>query len=69
IVFNLGTSNAHLSLESISSSGLSVVLTTASISSILSGARMDWTINLCLLLSFGSYSKGCSITEQETQGI
>lgn len=26
------------------------------------GAKMVWTMNLCLLFSLGSYSKGCSIT-------
>ena len=27
-----------------------------------SGANIVWTINLCLLFSFGSYSNGCNIT-------
>uniref|UniRef100_A0A3B4UYS3 Uncharacterized protein n=2 Tax=Seriola TaxID=8160 RepID=A0A3B4UYS3_SERDU len=46
-----GISKTHLSLESISSSGL---LTTPSMSVMSGGANMDWTMNLCLLFSLGS---------------
>uniref|UniRef100_A0A3B5R7X5 Uncharacterized protein n=3 Tax=Poeciliinae TaxID=586240 RepID=A0A3B5R7X5_XIPMA len=47
-----GISKTHLSLESINSSGFT--LTTPSMSVMSGGASMDWTINLCLLFSFGS---------------
>uniref|UniRef100_A0A8C5ACL3 Uncharacterized protein n=1 Tax=Gadus morhua TaxID=8049 RepID=A0A8C5ACL3_GADMO len=60
---NLIPSNTHLNLESISSRKRK--LTTPSISIMSGGASMDWTMNLCLLFSFGSYSKGCSITEKK----
>uniref|UniRef100_A0A3Q3VRU1 Uncharacterized protein n=1 Tax=Mola mola TaxID=94237 RepID=A0A3Q3VRU1_MOLML len=50
-----GISKTHLSLESISSSGLaSFHLTTPSMSVMSGGANMDWTMNLCLLFSLGS---------------
>uniref|UniRef100_A0A3Q4GZ53 Uncharacterized protein n=3 Tax=Pseudocrenilabrinae TaxID=318546 RepID=A0A3Q4GZ53_NEOBR len=45
-----GISKTHLSLESISSSGL---LTTPSMSVMSGGASID-TMNLCLLFSLGS---------------
>uniref|UniRef100_A0A3Q3EA41 Uncharacterized protein n=1 Tax=Labrus bergylta TaxID=56723 RepID=A0A3Q3EA41_9LABR len=47
-----GMSKTHLSLESISSSGLA--LTTPSMSVMSGGANRDWTMNLCLLFSLGS---------------
>ena len=34
-----------------------------------SGANMAWTINLCRFFSFGSYSKGCKLTEKEKKWI
>uniref|UniRef100_A0A3Q2G900 Uncharacterized protein n=1 Tax=Cyprinodon variegatus TaxID=28743 RepID=A0A3Q2G900_CYPVA len=57
-----GISNVHLSFESISSSGL------ASFHFMSLGARMDCTMNLCLLFSLGSYSNGCSITVKGKEG-
>uniref|UniRef100_A0A3B1JNN4 Uncharacterized protein n=1 Tax=Astyanax mexicanus TaxID=7994 RepID=A0A3B1JNN4_ASTMX len=48
-----GMSKTHRSLESISSSGLSV-LTTPSMSVMSGGAIKDCTMNLCLLFSLGS---------------
>uniref|UniRef100_A0A8C3II13 Uncharacterized protein n=1 Tax=Chrysemys picta bellii TaxID=8478 RepID=A0A8C3II13_CHRPI len=50
--FSAGSSNTHLSLESMSSSVS--ILTTASISEVSAGANIDCTINLCLLFSLGS---------------
>uniref|UniRef100_A0A8C5TW38 Uncharacterized protein n=1 Tax=Malurus cyaneus samueli TaxID=2593467 RepID=A0A8C5TW38_9PASS len=57
--FSAGSSNTHLSFESMSSSErnpfkLISILTTASISEVSAGANIDWTINLCLLFSLGS---------------
>uniref|UniRef100_A0A3Q3L4K5 Uncharacterized protein n=1 Tax=Mastacembelus armatus TaxID=205130 RepID=A0A3Q3L4K5_9TELE len=52
--FSTGISKTHLSLESISSSGLMITLTTPSMSVMSGGASMDWTMNLCLLFSLGS---------------
>uniref|UniRef100_A0A3P8YUB3 Uncharacterized protein n=1 Tax=Esox lucius TaxID=8010 RepID=A0A3P8YUB3_ESOLU len=49
-------SNTHLSLESMRSSGF------ASLHLAVEGAKTVCTMNLCLLFSLGSYSKGCSIT-------
>uniref|UniRef100_A0A3P9P323 Uncharacterized protein n=1 Tax=Poecilia reticulata TaxID=8081 RepID=A0A3P9P323_POERE len=57
--FSVGISKTHLSFESINSSGF------ASFHFMSGGASMDWTINLCLLFSFGSYSKGCNMTEKQ----
>uniref|UniRef100_A0A3B1K015 Uncharacterized protein n=1 Tax=Astyanax mexicanus TaxID=7994 RepID=A0A3B1K015_ASTMX len=49
--FSEGSSNTHLSLESMSSSGF---LTMLSVSATAAGAKMVCTINLCLLFSLGS---------------
>uniref|UniRef100_A0A3B1IX59 Uncharacterized protein n=1 Tax=Astyanax mexicanus TaxID=7994 RepID=A0A3B1IX59_ASTMX len=51
--FSEGNSKTHLSLESIRSSGFKM-LTIASKSAALGGAKMVCTMNLCLLFSFGS---------------
>uniref|UniRef100_A0A3Q2NPS0 Uncharacterized protein n=1 Tax=Fundulus heteroclitus TaxID=8078 RepID=A0A3Q2NPS0_FUNHE len=51
--FSRGISNEHLNFESISSSDF-LILTTPSMSVMSLGARMDCTINLCLLFSLGS---------------
>uniref|UniRef100_A0A3B3CNW0 Uncharacterized protein n=1 Tax=Oryzias melastigma TaxID=30732 RepID=A0A3B3CNW0_ORYME len=71
--FSEGSSKTHLSLESMRSSGLDSfhcitfvntnrILTNESMSETFGGAKMVCTMNLCLLFSLGSYSKGCSIT-------
>uniref|UniRef100_A0A8C8HBW3 Uncharacterized protein n=1 Tax=Oncorhynchus tshawytscha TaxID=74940 RepID=A0A8C8HBW3_ONCTS len=51
-----GRSNTHLSLESMRSSGFvrTRLLTIASSSDSLGGAKILWTMNLCLLFSLGS---------------
>uniref|UniRef100_A0A3B3S6U7 Uncharacterized protein n=1 Tax=Paramormyrops kingsleyae TaxID=1676925 RepID=A0A3B3S6U7_9TELE len=51
--FSVGSSKTHLSLESMRSSGFTL-LTMASMSETLGGAKMVCTINLCLLFSLGS---------------
>uniref|UniRef100_A0A3B4D5B3 Uncharacterized protein n=1 Tax=Pygocentrus nattereri TaxID=42514 RepID=A0A3B4D5B3_PYGNA len=55
-----GSSNTHLSLESMSSSGFRNLkctnngLTMVSVSVMVAGAKMVCTMNLCLLFSLGS---------------
>uniref|UniRef100_A0A8C6DHU3 Uncharacterized protein n=1 Tax=Moschus moschiferus TaxID=68415 RepID=A0A8C6DHU3_MOSMO len=51
--FSLGISNTHLNLESINSSDFAS-FHTASMSEMFGGAKMVYTINLCLLFSLGS---------------
>ena len=41
------------------------MLTSLSWSISPSGANMDWTINLCLFFSVGSYSNGCKLTKNK----
>uniref|UniRef100_A0A8C2BC32 Uncharacterized protein n=1 Tax=Cyprinus carpio TaxID=7962 RepID=A0A8C2BC32_CYPCA len=50
----IGISNTQRSLESIRSSGLASFHCVASRSLAPAGTRMDCTMNLCLLFSFGS---------------
>uniref|UniRef100_A0A4X2LV11 Uncharacterized protein n=1 Tax=Vombatus ursinus TaxID=29139 RepID=A0A4X2LV11_VOMUR len=62
--FSLGTPNTHLNLASITSLSFTFFHST-SLTDVFHGVKIVFTMNLCLLLSFGSQSK--DITEFVSQ--